>query len=313
MTNLSKYFLAALLISTNAFATTKTLEIVVPYPPGGTADKVAQAILPALRTELTKENIVPVINYRPGAGSVTGIASVAKNDHLQLVITSNSVITAPILNKMPNSYSLAEDLEVVSYLGRLPSVLVTSTTSGIKNFADLEQQCRSNKFNYASGGPGSVSHLGSALLFDKLNCNPIHVPYKGGGPMVTAVLGNHNPVGADFFGGVKALIDDGKLVPLLVLDRHRIDSLPGVPSLTDIGITEYQLVNWFVIMSNRSGTPQQTSQLNKAVTNAVNSPEVLTQLKAMGLKDVGAKKSRDFLVEEQQTLIRILKTVKIND
>jgi tripartite-type tricarboxylate transporter receptor subunit TctC len=307
-----KYFLTALLIATNALASTKTVELVVPYAPGGTADKFAQIIMPALKAELAKENIMSVIVYRPGAGSVTGIASVAKNDQLQLVITSNSVITAPILNKLPNSYNIAEDLEVVAYLGHLPLIMVTNTASGIRSFADVQQQCRDKKFNYASGGPGTAGHLGSALVFDRLNCNTVHVPYKGMGPMLNALLGNHSPVGSDFVSGVKPLIDDNKLIPLLVLDRNRLDSMPKVPSLTDIGMDD-KFDNWFVIMSNRVGSAQQISQVSRAVTTALNNPDILAQLRSQGLRDTGVRKPRNFLIDEQQNLIRFLKNIKIDE
>lgn len=307
-----KYFLTGLLIATNAFASTKTVELVVPYAPGGTADKFTQIIMPVLKAELAKENITTVIVYRPGAGSVTGIAGVAKNDQPQLVITSNSVITAPILNKLPNSYNIAEDLEVVAYLGHLPLIMVTNTSSGIRSFADIQQQCRDKKFNYASGGPGTAGHLGSALVFNKLNCNAVHVPYKGLGPMLNALLGNHSPVGSDFVSGVKPLIDDNKLIPLLVLDRNRLDSMPNVLSLTDIGMDD-KFDNWFVIMSNRVGTTQQMSQINRAVTTAINNSDILTQLRSQGLRDTGVRKPRSFLIDEQQNLIRILKNIKIDE
>lgn len=309
---LCKYFLTALILATNVCASTKTLELVVPYAPGGTADKFAQVLMPTLKVELAKENIIPVIVYRPGAGSVTGIAGVAKNDQLQLVITSNSVITAPILNKLPNSYNVSEDLEIVAYLGNLPLIMVTNISSGIRNVADVQQQCRDKKFNYASGGPGTAGHLGSALVFDKLNCNAIHVPYKGMGPMLTAILGNHSPVGSDFVSGVKSLIDDNKLIPLLVLDRVRLDSMPKVPSLIDIGIDD-KFDNWFVIMSNRAGNAQQISQINRAVTATVNNPDILSQLRSQGLREIGVRKPRDFLTTEQRNLIRILTNIKIDE
>ena len=307
-----KFLLAALVVCSNAMASTKTLELVVPYSPGGTADKFAQVILPALRTELAKENILPVVVYRPGAGSLTGIASVAKSDQLQLLITSNSVINAPILNKLPNSYNLAEDLEVVSYLGHLPMIIATNPSSGIRSFEDLRSQCKSKSVSYASGGTGTAGHLGSAIIFEKLGCNAVHVPYKGGAPMVTALLGNHVQLATDFVSGIKPLVDEGKLIPLLVLDRNRVDSFPAAPSLADVGIADYNFDFWFVIMSNRVGGAQQ-ALVAKAVANAVNSQEVVLQLRTLGLKDIGSKKPKDFLVEKQKQLVRILKSVKLDD
>jgi len=310
MMKMSKWILVVAMMATNALASNKTVEFVVPYAPGGAADRFAQIIMPALRAEMAKENLLPVIVYKPGAGSVTGIASVAKNQQTQLVIASNSVITAPIINRLPNSYNVAEDLDIVSYLGHLPLIMVTSATSGISSFADVEQQCRSKKFNYASGGPGTASHLGSAVVFEKINCDAPHVPYKGLGPMIAALLGNHSPVGSDFVSSVKALIDDGKLKPLLVLDRNRIDSLPSVPSLADIGIADSKIDNWFVIMTNRAAS---SPAVNRAVAAAMASTEAVDKFRAAGLRDIAARKPKNFLVTEQQTLLRVLKATKIDE
>lgn len=308
-----KFLLAVLVVSTNALASTKTVELVVPYAAGGTADKFAQIVLPALKTELAKDGMLPVISYRPGGGSVTGITSVVKNDQLQLLITSNSVITAPILNRLTNSYNVSEDLEVMAYLGHISLVMVTSSASDISSFADVASRCRTGKFNYGSGGPGTASHLGSAMVFNRLKCDIVHIPYKGMAPMVTAILGNHNAVGSDFVSGVKGLIDENKLRPLLVLDRTRLDSLPGVPSLADVGLLEARVENWFVIMSNRTANAQQQAQVQRAVTAVVATPEVVQQLRNLGLREIGAKKPTTFLGDEQRNIERILKTVKIDE
>ena len=310
---LRKYFLITLLICTSAFSSTRTVEFVVPYAPGGAADKFAQTILPVLKNELSKEDLLPVISYRPGAGSVIGISSVAKSDQLQLVITSNSVITAPVFNKLQNSYNVAEDLEVVAYLGNIPLVMVTNPASGINNFADLASRCKNKNFSYATGGPGTASHIGPAIVFSQLKCNPIQVPYKGLGPMLASLMGNHSSVATDFVSGVKGLIDDRKLIPLLVLDRNRLGAFPGVPSLTDVGMADSRLDNWFVIMVNRSANAQQLTQVRRAVAAAINTPDLVQQLQSMGLHGTGNKKSNNFLVDEQRNFERILKVIKIDE
>jgi tripartite-type tricarboxylate transporter receptor subunit TctC len=100
---------------------------------------------------------------------------------------------------------------------------------------------------------------------------------------------------------------------LLILDRNRLNIFPGVPSLTDVGMADSRLDNWFVIMVNRSANAQQLTQVRRAVTAAINTPDLVLQLQSMGLHGVGNKKSNSFLVDEQRNFERVLKVIKIDE
>jgi tripartite-type tricarboxylate transporter receptor subunit TctC len=290
----------------------KTVDFVVPYAPGGTADRMAITILPFLKKELAEYDLVPVITYRPGGGSIVGSASVAKSspDKLQLLLTSNSIVTAPIFNPQAVGYDIATDFVILDYLGHMSMLLVVSATSDIKNIQDFQRACRQKNLTYGSSGIGSATHMASAIVSDFFQCNATHVPFKGLGQAINDLQGNHINFVSDFSASISPHIDSGLFRGILIVDKHKHWAYSKIPSMTDVGYTDYNFYNWFAIMANANAPGAELSVVKAALARLSKNSELQRQLKEVGLQGANIQWDQQFLVREHVNFTRILKRVQ---
>ena len=210
----------------------KTITIVVPYPPGGTADIFARYIAAGM-SKAWKQNVI--VEDHPGAGGNIASAKVAhsKADGYTLLLgTSGSNAVNPTLYKhMP--YNAAKEMTVIATVARTANVLVVGPHSKAKSVKDLIAMAKANpnKVTFASSGNGSVLHLSGVMLANKAGVKMVHVPYKGTPPALLDVMAGRVDMmianGPSVVGDVKA----GKLKALAVTTAERSDALPNVPTM----------------------------------------------------------------------------------
>ena len=294
-------------------AQARVIELVLPYAPGGTADKLGQTILPVLRNELAKSNDSAVITFKPGGGTTIGAGIVAKTDpgKIQMLLISNSIVQAPIINQLPNVYNINEDFRVVGYLGHLPMMLVVNTETNIQTFAEFKSQCQQGKLKFGTGGNGTSGHITGAIISDRAGCDAPAAHFKGLGPMLNALAGNHVNYGVDYPSAVKPLIEANKLRPVLIFDRQRLSAYPDVPTIKEVGI-DVQLENWFIIAVNSTATAEDIAMIQKAVTQTLSNPGLVEQLKESGFKNINARVPSNFLANEQNNFIKLIKNIKLD-
>jgi tripartite-type tricarboxylate transporter receptor subunit TctC len=217
----------------------KPVTLVVPFPPGGATDLIARTLAPKLQEKLGGSFIT---DNKAGATGTIGAGFVARapaDGHTLLVSSLGPYVIAPhLLNKVP--YDALKDFDYISIAVQAPNVLVVPASSAHKSMSDVITflKANPNKMTFASSGNGSSDHLTAELFWLQTNTTGIHVPYKGGGPVMTDLLGAQ--VDASFMNINTAMpqILSGKLRPLSITSAKRSPLLPNVPSLEELGIKE---------------------------------------------------------------------------
>lgn len=280
---------------------TKPIRFVVPFPAAGPTDVIARIVA----TELGRALGQPVVvENKAGAGGNIGTDAVAKAppDGYTLGVVGNSFTVNPALyGKMP--YKQA-DLTPVAVLADIPFVLETGANSQINDVPGLVARARAEpaKLTYASGGTGTIGHLGMHWFADLAKILMLHVPYRGAAPAVTDVMGGQVDVFLDTMTVAKPLIEAKKVRPLMVTSRNRLPSLPDVPTAAELGFPDLTISAWIGIVAP-SGMPQPLlDRINAAVNKALQSEDVKKTLASSGaLARPGSRAAAaDFMQTEEQ-------------
>ena len=235
----------------------KPVKIIVPFPPGGATDVVGRALAVRL-SQLWKQQVL--VENKPGAGGNIGADLVAKApaDGYTLLLASPAEITInPYLYpQMP--FDPSRDFIPVARVASSPLVLVVNSKSAVKNMAELLQMIKAqgSKVNYASSGSGGPQHLAGELFQLMAGVSMTHIPYKGGAPAITDLLGGQVDL---FFAGIPPALPHiiaGKLRPLAVTTLKRSPLLPQVPTVSESGFPGFNIENWQGIFVPR-GTNNQ--------------------------------------------------------
>jgi tripartite-type tricarboxylate transporter receptor subunit TctC len=246
----------------------------VPFPPGGPTDIIARILATALSQTLGQNVIVD--NRAGGSGNV-GIAAAARAtpDGYTLLLTSTAIAVNPALFKNL-AYDPIKDFVPITELVNAPNVVFVNANSDIKTLADLIAQAKASpdKFNYASPGHGTKSHLAAELLKLRAGINMVHVPYRGGGPAVQAVVASTTQVGSVALAPVEPLIKGGQLRALAVTGAARWYSLPDVPTMIESGFPGF-VSDTFNALFAPAGTPREiVERLSKEARAAMQRSEV---------------------------------------
>ena len=235
----------------------KPVKIIVPFPPGGATDVVGRALAVRL-SQLWKQQVL--VENKPGAGGNIGADLVAKApaDGYTLLLASPAEITInPYLYaQMP--FDPSRDFIPVARVASSPLVLVVNSKSAVKNMPELLQMIKTqgSKVNYASSGSGGPQHLAGELFQLMAGVSMTHIPYKGGAPAITDLLGGQVDL---FFAGIPPALPHiiaGKLRPLAVTTLKRSPLLPQVPAVSESGFPGFNIENWQGIFVPR-GTNNQ--------------------------------------------------------
>jgi tripartite-type tricarboxylate transporter receptor subunit TctC len=265
----------------------KPVRIIVPFSPGGGADQLARTIQPALSGALGQ---TLVLDNRGGASGMIGaeLASRAAPDgYTMLLITTTHSVNPALRRKLP--YDLLKDLTAVSLVATQPNILVVHPSVPAKSMKELVALAKSGKpLTYASGGSGSAPHLSGELLQMVAGISLTHVPFKGSGPGVTALLGAQ--VTMMFVGplAIEAHVKAGKLRALAVADKKRSAVLPDVPTVAEAGYPGTEAGTWYGFLAP-AGTPRAViDAFHGAVVKALATPETKARLVVQGAEIVGA-------------------------
>jgi tripartite-type tricarboxylate transporter receptor subunit TctC len=267
----------------------KPVTLVVPFPPGGATDLIARTLAPKLQEKLGGTFIT---DNKAGATGTIGAGFVARapaDGHTLLVSSLGPfVITPHLLAKVP--YDALKDFDYISIAVQAPNVLVVPASSPFKSMADVMafQKANPNKMTFASSGNGSSDHLTAELFWLQTGTTGIHVPYKGGGPVMTDLLGAQ--VDASFMNINTALpqILAGKLRPLSITSAKRSPLLPNVPSLEELGIKDANVYSWQAIAAPRGLPANIKAKLHTAIVAGLNDPQVKSKLLDLGFEIVAS-------------------------
>jgi tripartite-type tricarboxylate transporter receptor subunit TctC len=262
---------------------TRTVRIVVPYAPGGSAELQARTV----GEQLAKAWKQPVIiENRPGAGTTVGAAAVASSppDGYVLYLAGTSHTVSPSLYRNL-SYDAVKSFAAISQVSTSPFIVLVHPKLGVNTIQELIALAKRKpgELNYGTSGVGAGPHLSAELLAFAANINVRHVPFKGSAPAVTALMGQH----VDFaMGDVSALplVHDGALKALAVTSAERTPSLPNVPTLAETVAPGFEVTNWSSILAP-AGTPSEiVNFINKSMREALADPEVKRAYQVQGFE-----------------------------
>ncbi|OZI18507.1 LacI family transcriptional regulator [Bordetella genomosp. 9] len=260
----------------------KPIKIVVPYAPGGAVDIVTRLVAQKMG-ETLKQSII--IDNRPGGATNIGMDIVARSpaDGYTLLTASNSLASNASLFSNLN-FDPAKDLIPVGAIGYAPLVVVVPASSQFKTLQDMIAYGKANpdKLTFATAGNGSSGHLASELLKDEGKFNALHVPYKGGAPAITDMLGGR----IDFMAinPVEAIphIRAGKMTTLAVLDSKPSALLPGVPTISSLGLPNAAASVWWGLCAPKGTPADVVATLNDALQKALADSAVQSRLSELG-------------------------------
>lgn len=253
----------------------RTIQIVAPFPAGGSADFFARVVAQRLSDKLGSSVI---IEPRPGASGIMGTRHVigSKPDGYTLVSTSvASVLVPPSLVK-PRAFDAMKDVIPITPFAKVPSLLVAHPGLGVRTLPELVKYAKANpgKINIASSGTGTIAHLAAEMLKRETKIDIVHIPYKGAPPAVNDLLGGHAQL---MFSDASFFIEhlkSGKLIPLAAGGTERIAALPDVPTTAEAGYPGLVAENIYGLFAP-AGTPKDVVQrLNELVTSTLAEQEV---------------------------------------
>ncbi|MGE0797689.1 MAG: Bug family tripartite tricarboxylate transporter substrate binding protein [Lautropia sp.] len=261
----------------------RSVRLVVPFPPGGVADLLARPLAEKLSASLGQPVVID--NRGGAAGTIAGahVASAAADGYTLMFATSNEIAMSPSLYKtLP--YEPTQAFAPIGPAAEFPNVLVVGPSLPVASVAELVARAKASpgKITFASSGAGSTNHL-SAELFQKVaGLRLVHVPYKGGGPAIADLLGGHVDAMFATLPSATQNIRAGKLKALAVTGSTRSPALPDVPTMREAGVDGVIVTTWNGVLAP-AGTPEPIrAKLAAAVRAAVADTDVRARYSAAG-------------------------------
>jgi tripartite-type tricarboxylate transporter receptor subunit TctC len=285
-----------------AWPTKQPIKLVAVFPPGGSVDQVARIIAQPLQQQLGQTVIV---ENRGGASGVIGTAAVvqAPADGYTFAVVFDTHGVNPSLNpSMP--FDSKKDLTPLVLIGTSPMVLATHVNSEYKTFADVINAAKAKKnVSFGSIGNGSLGHLAMALLGKDANVEWTHVPYKGGGPMMSDAVAGHVPLSIGSVFVTKPHIDSGRVRPLAVTTTKRAADLPNVPTIAENGYAGFEAPAWWAVLASAKTPPEIVKRMNEELNKVLKNPEVAKKLDAQGIDVTGGSVAQaTTFIDKQMTI-----------
>ena len=267
----------------------KPIRLVVPYAPGAAADQLARALGERLGAALGQ---TIVVDNRGGAGGTLGADNVAKSppDGYHLVLGTDASHATNIFLSRKFPYDPVKSFTPIAPAAVNHIVLLVTPTLPVKTVAELIAYAKANpkKLSFGSSGAGSAHHLAGELLNEKAGIDMTHVPYKGGGPAMTDLIGGTVPVLFASLATAKPHIDSGKVRALGVVEDKRIPSLPNLPTIGET-VPGYAISSWFAIFGPAGMQQPTVVRLNGEINKALATPALREMLEKAGMSASGGK------------------------
>lgn len=259
----------------------KTIRVILPFSTGAT-DIVTRWLASRLGPALD-QSVVPEPRTGAGGNIAHEAAAKAPPDGYTLLVTGPPMVTNPLLNPKVG-YDPLRDFVSIAKLATIPNVVVVHPSVPVKNLGELMQIARAHpgKLAYASGGVGSVPHLGAELLKSLSKTKILHVPYKGGSLGLIDMMRGEIDMAVLAAPAVAPFVRDRRVRALAVLDVKRLGSLPQVPTSAEAGLPQLVVVNWYILFAP-SGTPREIVQrLNAEASKIMQTTETRERFAAIG-------------------------------
>lgn len=267
---------------------TKPIQLVIPYPPGGSADLLGRPLALQLQQQLGQS---VVLEYKAGAGGTLASQHVARaqpDGHTVLMVLAAHAINHSLYPKLP--YDTRKDFTPVSWVANLPMVVAASSKLSAKNMQELVQAAKAapGKLTFGSAGNGNTGHLAAEYFSSMAGIKMTHVPYKGSAGVVNAMLAGDIDLTFDSISTSMPHIRSGKMHALAVTSAQRSALAPAVATVQEQGVAGFDVTGWYAIIAP-AGTPADIRErLSREIASALRQPQLQAQLAAGGYELVGS-------------------------
>ena len=268
---------------------TRPITLLIPYPPGGSAGMLALPLVSELQKTLGQP---VVLMYKPGAGgsvASTQLARAKPDGYTLLMVLAAHAVNPALYPSLP--YDTQKDFAPVSLLATLPLLVAAPLTTPANTIPELISYAKAHpdKLTFASAGNGNTSHLAGEMFKAATGAKILHVPYKGSGPAVLAMLSGEVSLMFDSISTSLPQVTGGKLKAIAVTGEKRSQLLPDVPTVAESGVKNFVVNGWYGILAP-AGTPKPIiDQLSQAFSEAVKDPKIGQQLASYGYETLGTK------------------------
>ncbi len=261
----------------------KPVRIVVPFAPGGANDIIARVVSQRLSEPLGQQVIV---ENRGGAGGAIGAELVARAvpDGYTLLLANPgpNAINPQLQPKTP--YDPIADFSMITLIAVSPQVLVVHPSLPVRSAKELVALARSRpgQINYGSSGTGAITHLAMEFFKARTHTSMVHIPYKGASISLTELMGGQVSTMFAALGSIAGMLSTNKVLAIGVASKERTPLLPGVPTIGESGIPDFEVVNWFAIVGPANMPRPLVERLNQAINRVVQSPDTRERFATLG-------------------------------
>jgi tripartite-type tricarboxylate transporter receptor subunit TctC len=266
----------------------KPITIIVPFVPGGTTDIIAREIGQKLSESLGK----PVtIDNRGGAGGTlgAGIAAKAAPDGYTLFMATIAHTIAPSLYKKGLAYDFERDFAPITVVASVPNLLIVNPGLPVHSQKELIAYLKANpgKVSFGSAGNGSVEHLAGELFRFMTGTEMVHVPYKGGAPMMIDLIGGQIQMAIETSGSAAPYVRSGKVRALSVSTARRSPAFPDLPTVDEAGVKGYEVTTWYGLLAPRGTPPDVIDKIHQQIVAILQTPDMKKRLDEIGAEPGG--------------------------
>ena len=291
----------------------KPVRLVVPYSAGGQADAIARLVAQPLGQRLGQQ---VVVDNKPGASGMIGAGEVARSapdGYTLLLDASAHAVNPSLFAKVP--FDSERDLAPVSLLVQVPSLLVVPVGSPFQDVPQLVKaaQQKPGKVSYASAGNGTATHLAAELFRQGFKVDLLHVPYKGGAPALSDLVGAQVDMMFSSVAASSPLVKAGKLRALASTGSKRAEAFPNLPTIAELGLRDYQVYEWNGVFAPAKTPKPVIDRLESELRQVMATPEVRARLAEIGAVPIssGATDFREFLRRETVKWAQVVRAAGI--
>jgi len=262
----------------------KPVRLIVPFPPGGGTDTMGRIVAPKLTEQLGQQ---VVVENRPGGGANIGAEVAAKappDGYTLLLVTITNAIGQSVYSRL--NFDLARDFAGITRLATTPHVLVVHPSVPVKTLKEFIAfaKARPGELAYSSSGSGSAAHLGGEYFASLTGTRMVHVPYKGGGPSMIALVGGEVASCFATMPSAVGFMRSGRLRGIAVTTAQRSPSTPELPTVAEAGVKDFEMGSWYALAAP-AGTPKEVvSRLHDETLKLLNQPDVKKRLDGSGFE-----------------------------
>jgi len=290
----------------------KPVRVVVAFAPGGLADGIARLVGQKLGDRLGQP---VVVENRGGAGGNIGarqVVGATPDGYTLLAHTAASAINVSLYKN--SGFDLLNDLVPIANTGSTPGLFAVHSSNPATSLQDLIRRSKEKGLSYSTAGVGTSSHLAAEYLFNTLaGIKATHVPYQGGAPAITAVVGNQVELISGSMPPVAVFVKQGSLKALAVSSLKRVEALPNVPTVSESGFADFEERSWVGFFAPAKTSAAIVNRLNTEINQIVLLPEVKERLATQGMEPQAGSPAEfaAYVRKEVDMWAKIVKTVGI--